>query len=188
MNTNCKKFIPLALMLSLLTWGCAQSPTARDSVAQATTMQQEGAPYKGRVIGMSKKAKTISIEVGSGDKAKVFMVRFDDKTKGLEHAQEGEAAIITWVKRGDDRFATVIKPKLAQLPEGVTAITPKEMKQLLDGKTDLVLVDSRPAKRYAQSHLPTAISIPVDEFAVKAVELLPKDKDKPLFFYCGGPT
>ncbi len=173
----------------MLTWGCAQTQTAADTVAQtAVVAKQKATVYKGKIVGMSKKAKTISIEVGKGDKAKTIMVKFDSKTKGLEFAKKGEAAIITWEKRGSDQFATVVKPKLAKLPEGVTEIKPKEMKKLLDNKTDLVLVDSRPSKRYAQSHLPTAVSIPVNEFKVKSLEFLPKEKDKPIVFYCGGPT
>ena len=189
MKANLKKFLPLAIMLSMLTWGCAQTQTAQDTATKtATAAVKEAAPYKGKIVGVSKKAKTISISVGKGDKAKTIMVKFDSKTKGTEFAKKGEAAIIAWEKRGNDQYATVIKPKLAKLPEGVTEIKPKEVKQLLDKKTEMVLVDSRPSKRYAQSHLPTAISIPVDQFKVKAPELLPKNKDIPLVFYCGGVT
>jgi predicted sulfurtransferase len=189
MKTNLKKFLPLALMLSMLTWGCAQTQTAADTTAKtAVATKQQPTVYKGKIVGMSKKAKTISIQVGKGDKAKTIMVKFDSKTKGTKYANKGEAAIIVWEKRGNDQYATVVKPKLAKLPEGVTEIKPKEMKKLLDKNTAMVLVDSRPSKRYAQSHLPTAISIPVAQFKAKAPELLPKDKDMPLVFYCGGPT
>jgi hypothetical protein len=188
MKAHLKKFLPLAIMLSMLTWGCAQQPTAQNAAGQAVAAKQEAADYKGKIIGVSKKAKTISIEVGSGDKAKVIMVKFDDNTKGIEFAKNGEAATIAWEKRGDDQVATVIKPNLAKLPEGVTEIKPDEMKQLLDKKADVVIIDSRPAKPYAQSHLPNAVSMPVDEYAAKAPELLPKEKDKLLVFYCGGYT
>lgn len=189
MKSNFKKFLPLAIMLSMLTWGCAQTQTAQETAAKtAVAATQEAKPYKGKILGMSKKAKTISIEVGKGDKAKTVLVKFDNKTKGTEFAKKGEAAIIAWEKRGDDQYATVIKPKLAKLPEGVTEIKPKEMKKLIDRNTKMVVVDSRPSKRYAQSHLPTAVSIPVDQFKTKAPEMLPEKKDIPLVFYCGGPT
>ncbi|OQX18483.1 MAG: hypothetical protein BWK76_07335 [Desulfobulbaceae bacterium A2] len=62
------------------------------------------------------------------------------------------------------------------------------MKELLDKKTPLTLVDSRPAGRYAQDHLPGAVSIPDDVIKEKKAEVLPKEKDKPLIFYCGGIT
>ena len=183
-------FLPLFIMLTMLTWGCAQNKTSPSSSAAKPVTAQKKAEnaYKGKIVGKSNKAKTISILVGKGDKAETITVKFDDKTKGTEHAKKGEAAIITWEKRGNDQYATVIKPKLAKLPQGVTVIKPKEMKKLLDKNTDMVLVDSRPSKRYAQSHLPKAISIPVDQFKVKAPELLPKEKDKLLVFYCVGAT
>ncbi|OQX19615.1 MAG: hypothetical protein BWK76_04085 [Desulfobulbaceae bacterium A2] len=62
------------------------------------------------------------------------------------------------------------------------------MKDLLDKKMPLTLVDSRPAGRYAQDHLPGAISIPDDVLKEKKAEVLPKEKDKMLVFYCGGVT
>lgn len=189
MKQNLKKFLPLAIMLSMLTWGCVQTQKTQDTAAVATAaMKQDATVYTGKILGKSRKAKTISIEVGKGDKAKTVMVKFDDKTKGLDFAEKGEVAIVNWETRGTDKFATVIKPKLATLPEGVLEIKPKEVKVLLDKKSDVVLIDSRPEKPYAQAHLPGAISIPVDKMETAALELLPPEKDKLLIFYCGGYT
>lgn len=189
MKLNFKKFLPLAIMLSMLTWGCVQTQTTQDATAKSA-MAQKQAPtvYKGKIVGKSKKAKTVSITVGKGDKAKTIMVKFDGKTKGLEFAKKGEAAIINWEMRGSDKFATVIKPKLAKLPEGISEIKTDEIKDLVNSKADFMIIDSRPAKRYAQSHLPGALSIPVNEMKTKGLTILPKEKDKLLLFYCGGPT
>jgi len=146
---------------------------------------------EGKVSGVSKKAKSISIVVGKGDKAKTMMVKFDDNTKGMEFAKKGEAAIIEYVQRDTDKYATIIKPKLAKLPEGVTEIQPAEVAALVDvgpEKGAYLLVDSRPAKRYADGHLPTAISIPVEKLKEEGETLLPKDKDQLIVFHCGGPT
>lgn len=189
MNQSLKKFLPLAIMLSMLTWGCAQTQKTQDTATASTSaMKQEATVYTGKILGKSKKAKTISVEVGKGDDVKTVMVKFDSKTTGLEFAEKGEAAIINWEMRGSDKYATVIKPKLAKLPEGVLEINPKEVKALLDEKSDMVLIDSRPEKAYAQSHLPGAISIPVEKMETSAHELLPVEKDKLLIFYCGGYT
>jgi predicted sulfurtransferase len=189
MKRNLKKFLPLAIMLSMLTWGCVQTEKTADPMTKSTAaMKQEATVYKGKIAGKSKKAKTISIVVGKGDKAKTIMVKFDNKTKGLDFAKKGEAAIINWEMRGSDKYATVIKQKLAKLPEGVLEVKPKEVKALLDKDTDLVLIDSRPEKRFAQSHLPGAISITVNKMKASAHKLLPPEKDKLLVFYCGGYT
>ncbi len=52
----------------------------------------------------------------------------------------------------------------------------------------MMIIDSRPGSRYAQSHLPGAVSIPVEDMKTKAADILPKEKDKLLFFYFGGPN
>ncbi len=197
MRKQLLRLIPLCLTFALLNYGCTQNqgavkqtvkPVPEPAPPIAAKKKQEGKVYKGKVVGKSNKAKTISIKVGKGDKAKTVMVKFDDKTKGIEHAAKGHAAIIAYEMRNGEAYATMIKPKLAKLPPGVTEIKPKEVKALLDKKADFVLIDSRPAKRYAQAHLPGAISIPVPVMKKKGASLLPKDKNKLLIFYCGGPT
>jgi hypothetical protein len=154
----------------------------------AMEQSKEAEVFKGKIVGKSNKAKTISIEVGKGDKAKTMMVRFDDQTQGLEHAAKGEAAIINWKMRDGEKYATVIKPKLAKLPPGVTEASPEEVMDLIKDNKDFVLVDSRPVGRYDQAHLPGAISIPIPQMKTALTETLPKEKDKLLIFYCGGPT
>jgi len=184
------KFIPICIMLTMMTWGCAQDmKTAQDGVMKPAVAQKQAENvYKGKIIGKSNKAKTISIEVGKGKDAQTMMVRFDDKTKGIEHAAQDEAAIITWEMRNGDKYATVIKPKLATLPEGVTEIGVDELYGLISGDTPFTLVDARPKSRYDQAHLPGAINIPVPVLKEKKAAVLPKDKDELLIFYCGGYT
>jgi len=147
--------------------------------------------YQGKITGVSKKAKSITISVGKGDQAKMIMVKYDDATKGMEHAKDGEAAIITFEVRGKDSVATDIKPKLATLPAGVKEIQPEELITLIDSAPkpgNFVLVDSRPAKRYDDGHIPGAISIPSDDITTKGAALLLPEKNTPLIFYCGGIT
>lgn len=184
------RFMPLALMCGLLLGGCAQDTTSTATAPAKPAMEQkkESNVFKGAIVGKSNKAKTISISVGSGDAAKTMMVRFDDKTEGLDFAKKGEAAIITWEQRGDDKFATVIKPKLAKLPEGVTEIKTDELYQLIQDKAPMTLADARPKMRYDQGHLPGSVSIPVPLLKEKKAAVLPKDKDQLLVFYCGGYT
>jgi len=55
------------------------------------------------------------------------------------------------------------------------------------GPEGVKLIDSRPyMAKYAQGYIPTAISIPDSEFD-KKTDLLPKDKNTTLVFYCEGP-
>ena len=185
------RFIPVALMLALIMSGCAQQQSATTASQEAKpAMAEKKDPFvlKGPIAGRSNKAKTISITVGKGAAAKTMMVRFDDNTEGLEYAKKGEAAIIRWEQRGDDKFATVIKPKLAKLPEGVTEIKTEELYKMLQDHVPMVLADARPAMRYNQGHLPGAVSIPVPMLKEQKEAVLPKDKDALIVFYCGGYT
>lgn len=53
-------------------------------------------------------------------------------------------------------------------------------------RDDVLVVDSRPAKRrYEVGHIPGAISLPDTQFD-KLTTLLPEDKNQKLIFYCGG--
>lgn len=191
MQHHLKKFLPLSLMLALLSYGCAQDNVATTEAAKPVAVaaqKQEAKPYVGNLLLMSKKAKTLSVEMGKGEQAKTVTVKFDDKTKGMEHAVQGHAIIVTYEDRNGEQFATEVKAKLAELPAGVTEIKTAELKDLLDKKSAITLVDSRPAGRYAQDHLPEAINIEVEVLAEKKEAVLPKEKDKLLVFYCGGPT
>ncbi|THB75400.1 MAG: rhodanese-like domain-containing protein [Desulfobulbaceae bacterium] len=192
MQKKLKLFFVLQLtLLMLFTWGCGKQTAEVKQAAQPAKAAAETKSenvFKGPVVGKSNKAKTISITVGKGDTAKTMMVRFDENTKGVEYAAKGEAAIIQWEQRGEDKFATVIKPKLAKLPEGVTEIQTEELYELMANGADLFLVDARPKSRYDQAHLPGAVSIPVPKLKEKKASVLPDDKDKLLVFYCGGYT
>ena len=51
-----------------------------------------------------------------------------------------------------------------------------------------MIIDSRPYKpKYANGHIPTAVSIPDSQFD-KLTAKLPQDKSTLLIFYCQGPT
>lgn len=192
MQKTLTKFIPFFIMASFLVTGCNQgtssTTTAAKPAVSTEAKKSQGPVYKGKVVGKSNKAKTISIVVGKGEKAKTIMVKFDDKTKGVEHASKGHASIIFYEMRNGEPWATVVKPKLAKLPKGVTEIKTAELKALIDSKGDHLLVDARPGKRYAAGHMPAAVSLSVPDYKTKAASVLPKDKDKLLIFYCGGPT
>ena len=182
------KFLPVCLLLALLSYGCARQTGSTRTTATEAGENQAGNVYAGKIIGKSNKAKTISIEVGKGSEAKTILVKFDDRTKGVVHAAKDNAAIISYEMRDGDPWATVVKPKLAKLPKGVTEIKTDELKALLKDEEDLLLIDARPAKRYAEAHMPGAVNLSVPDYGKNAASVLPADKDTLLIFYCGGPT
>ena len=191
-----KRFIPLVVCASFMVSGCqqaGQSAATDQAMKTASVVKKvEANVYKGKVVGVSNKAKTISIEVGKGDKAKTIMVKFNDQTKGVEHASKGHAAIIKYEVVGTDKIAVEVKPKLAKLPKGVTEVQPDYVAGLVTQgveKGNYFLVDSRPAGRHHEGTVPSSVSIPVPKITKEgALAVLPKDKTRELIFYCGGPT
>jgi rhodanese-related sulfurtransferase len=67
------------------------------------------------------------------------------------------------------------------------AVSIAHVKQLMDAKAPMTLVDARPKERkFDKGHLPGAISLPDSQFDKLAAQRLPADKAAPLYFYCDG--
>ncbi|MCF8082651.1 MAG: rhodanese-like domain-containing protein [Deltaproteobacteria bacterium] len=147
---------------------------------------------KGKVKGVSNKARTISLSV----KEKGPMIfKFNDQTQFI-HAdsardfKKGEGALIKYKMAGPDMVAVSIKKAISRIPQGVSVITTPEVAKLVKKGPqagNYRLIDSRPARRYSEGHIPTALSVPFMQLKKKGMELLPP-KGKTLIFYCGGPT
>ena len=175
----------LAIMLTTSLPAITYADVGKDPSA---TTKTDANVIKGKILGVSKKAKTITIQGSKGP----VMVKFNDTTKGMEFAKKGEAAIIKFDKDGDNKVATVIKQKLAKLPKDVAEIQPEELVKLVEmgpEKGNYMLVDARPEGPFKKGHIKTAHSIPVKKMKEKGKELMPMaNKDIQLIFYCGGVT
>ena len=64
-------------------------------------------------------------------------------------------------------------------------ITADELKDMLDKKAKLVLVDARSESEYSQGHIPKAVNIPPEKVGLIST-FLPKDKKILIVFYCRG--
>ena len=186
-----RKLAFVLALLSFITAGCT-SPKTTGLVAAPAAPQimtkKETQAYKGTITGLSEKARTIAIQVGPETKAETMMLRYDDKTTGIDSVKKGDSVTIAYEMRDKEAFALAIKPNLAKLPEGVTEIKTGELQTLIGKGGNLLVIDARPESRYAQSHLPGAVSISVEKLAKEMGTVLPQDKEKMLIFYCGGPT
>ncbi len=67
----------------------------------------------------------------------------------------------------------------------VKVIDVDQLKTWIDQGKKMLLVDSRVAPEYKESHIPTAINIPTPVMDQHR-EKLPKDLSYPLVFYCNG--
>jgi len=175
--------------LFLCDYAVAKKPAAKAAAGE----KKEALQIKGKVKGISNKAKTISVSVtGKG----VMIFKFNDATevvnaKAVKKIKKGEAVIVKYKAVGPDKVASFIKRALVKLPKGVVEIKTSETAALVSKGPkagNYYLVDARPAKIYAMGHIPTAVSIPVPKLKKKGAKLLPADKNITLIFYCGGPT
>jgi rhodanese-related sulfurtransferase len=139
---------------------------------------------KGRIAQVSEKANTPQLKVE--DRQEVvrvgpstqFVNAKDIKDLALEELIEVE------FKPGEP--ATRITKVVFDLPPE-QAIDLQTLSSLVEkGDTGAyLLADARPTDRYREGHIPTAVSIPAKELPNK-LQALPRDK--PVIFYCGGPT
>jgi rhodanese-related sulfurtransferase len=60
----------------------------------------------------------------------------------------------------------------------------EELKNIIDLKHDFYLINVLPKIIFDAKHIPGSINIPVGKIATST--LMPKDKNKPLIFYCMG--
>jgi predicted sulfurtransferase len=71
------------------------------------------------------------------------------------------------------------------MAQNIPDLTTAELKQKIDAREKIVIIDNRTSQEYGQGHLPGAINIPPQQFGAIS-ESLPKEKDLPLVFYCRG--
>lgn len=146
---------------------------------------------RGAFGGVSNKTGTVQINIGPA----AWVVTYDDDTKliGAEKwsqiPKEKEIAIAIREQDGGLYAQSVsVKPPAKVAPEKL--ISTEEIAKLVamgPEKGNFTLVDSRPAPRYVEGHIPGSINIYDAEFE-KNTDKLPKEKDQLLVFYCAGPT
>jgi len=64
-------------------------------------------------------------------------------------------------------------------------ITTDELKNLLDTKASMTVIDARNPEEYQEVHIKGAISLPIKQWD-KYVDRLPADKSAKIIFYCNG--
>ena len=65
--------------------------------------------------------------------------------------------------------------------EEIQRIGPEELKSLIEGEADIIVVDNNPASAYESGHVPGAVNLPWDLEITSAGDL---PKDKLLILYC----
>jgi len=71
-------------------------------------------------------------------------------------------------------------------PPGWTAIKPEELKQKIESKANILIIDVRTKEQYAQGHVKGAIFLPLGDLEQRYKDVVPHDKE--VVLYCDGGT
>lgn len=165
-------------------------PSMKAALAQPA---KEFTNVKGKITNISQKAKTIAL---AKKDSSFFLLKFTDETtlKGATSSKEfkvGEAIIAQYQEIDGENIAISLEKALVKLPKGTSEIKTDALVELMSSGKDIVIIDARPPVKYAEGHIPGAVSLPFSKL-VKAGDdgapLLEKYKDRQLVFYCGGNT
>jgi hypothetical protein len=196
-----------ALMLGLVIMPAVQTTAQEKSAAKAkptdakicqSCHQPEPGNLRGTFESVAFKSQSIQIKIDDA----VEIVKFDpDAVKVVDAGAPAEAEALRGIKKGHevrveytekDGVKTAVllasKPPIKVAPEKLmTTADVEKLVAMGPGKGKYTLVDSRPAPRFQEGAVPTAINIPYPAFD-KMKDKLPGDKDALLVFYCGGMT
>lgn len=206
------KFFLATLLVSILALsGCAAAPSSPtvdtewsfptqigyEDVAPlvkipfpVNTMLIDSRPYEGRYIhGYIPTA--VSLPDSAFDK-RASQVLPKDKSANLIFYCQGTDCVLSHTSafRAQKLGYKNVSVYTGGLPDweahgGIPGLGLEALKQIMEKNEPYMLVDSRPANKFADGSIPTAISIPDSKFEERK-GLLPADKNTRLVFFCGG--
>lgn len=193
-------FLVLPVAAQEKTAAPASAPQAKPTMAKicANCHTAEPGNLRGVFDGVAYKSQSIQLkidettEVLQFDKAavKVQNVQAEDPDEPLRSIKKGKEVRIAYTEKGGKKYATLVvaKPPVKVAPEKMLSTADVE-KLVAQGpeKGKYLLIDARPAPRFMEGAIPTAINIPFPAFE-KMVGKLPKDKGALIIYYCGGVT
>ncbi len=196
---------------ALLTIGvCAGQAAAQEKVAVpqvkpatakicANCHQPEPGMIRGNFDSVAYKTKSIQVKIDEATE----ILQFDDRTaytniqapaetpdQPLRALKKGKEVRIAYTEKDGKKIATLVvaKPAIKLAPEKLLSTADVE-KLVAQGpeKGKYLLIDARPAPKFMEGAIPTAINIPFPAFE-KMVDKLPKDKASLIVYYCAGVT
>jgi len=175
-------------------------PQAKPTVAKicSNCHQPEAGSLRGNFDGVAYKTQSIQVKIDDTteilrfDKAalKVQNVPAENPDEPLRSIKKGKEVRIAYTEKDGKKTATLVvaKPAIKIAPEKLLSTTEVE-KLVANGpeKGGYLLIDARPAPRFMEGAIPTAINIPFPAFE-KMTDKLPKDKNALIVYYCAGMT
>lgn len=180
------------------------APAAKPSIAKICTNCHKAEPnaVRGYFENVAFKAKTIQVKIDDAtelikfDEDEIKVVNGEGKTGDGDllkdnKVKKGHEIKIEYVEKGGVKTAVkfIEKPPV-KIPAEMLMTTADVEKLVAMGpeKGKYFLFDSRPAPRFQEGFIPTAVNLPFPAFDKMAEKLLPKDKNALIIFYCAGPA
>jgi hypothetical protein len=178
------------------------APLAKPTIAKLCTNchQPEPGNLRGKIDSVSYKSQSIKIkiddvtEILKFDKEKLQLANIPvfaaSPSESLYSLKRGKEIHIAYTEKDGVKFATLVSAKTAIKVAPEKQMTTVDVEKLVamgpeNGK--YLLVDARPAPRFMEGSIPTAVNIPFAAFD-KMTEKLPKDKNALIIYYCAGVT
>jgi len=190
--------LPLASAMALC---AADAPAPKPASAKICTTCHTTAPdnLRGHFDNFALKSHSFQLKIDE----RMEVLRFDKATVKVitpEPAADVEAAFksiakghevrVQFTEKDGVKTATVVAVKPPVQLAAHETITLDEMQRLVamgPEKGKYFLFDSRPAPRFMEGAIPTAVNLPFPAFD-KQVDKLPADKGALVIFYCSGKT
>lgn len=199
--------LPVLLAVPLVLSGKVSAevaPPAKSTIAKLCTNchKAETGMLRGHFDGASFKGKVLQLKIDDA----IEQLKFDEKTLVVvnEERKSGDGELLknNKLKKGHEvkieySEANGVKTAVkltAKPPVELSAemkITGAELEKLValgPEKGKYFLFDSRPAPRFQEGSIPTAVNLPYPAFDKLADKLLPADKSALLVFFCSGVT
>ena len=162
--------------------------------------QLQAGSLRGNFENVSYKTQSIQIKIDDAveiltfnkNSLKITNVKTDPEnpSEHLRMIKKGKEVRVEYTEKDGRKFATLVsaKPTIKVAPEKLINTADLEMLAAQDPeKGKYLLIDARPAAKFMESAIPTAINIPFPAFE-KNIDRLPKDKNALIVYYCAGVT
>lgn len=195
---NRRIFAALVVTAVFLSWSLAGTAVGDDKLPSKSDQSclkchkydQMSNLFAGKLVDVSRKAKTIQLKIGKD----MEVIYFDDATKlknapAMNKIPKQESVRIVYYKKNGKNFAKEVEVKKGlKVPEDKLASVEDVAKLVAQGpeKGKYVLIDSRPMGGYISGYIPTAKAMPFFAFDKLKDKVLPKDKEILQVYYCAG--
>jgi hypothetical protein len=178
------------------------APQSKPTMAKvcANCHQPQPGSLRGNFDSVAYKAQSIQIKIDEAteilrfdkDALKVLNVQPDaaNPAEPLRAIKRGKEVRIEFIEKDGKKFAVLVAAKVPIKVAPEKLISTADVEKLVargPEKGTYLLIDARPAPRFMEGAIPTAVSIPFPAFE-KMVDKLPKDKNALIVYYCAGVT